>query len=128
MERYDADTAPDAEQWLALDEEQRTTLIRRHHRGRVLRIHPDRFDLKMHSALHLIVENQVAAGEPEGVRRTVERLTGAGLRRHAAVHMVMEVLLHTVGGHLEPERYEQNLEKLDAGSWLGERMRRDLGS
>ena len=130
MDRYDADLAPDPEAWLALDEDERRAAVRRHHRGRVLRIHPKEMNVDIHASLHAIVENQIALGDPEVTARTVDRLVAAGLRRHVAIHMIGEVLLRTMtsGVPYDAERYGAALDALDAGSWLGEKMRRDFGA
>lgn len=130
MDRYDADEAPDPAAWRALDEEQRGAAVRRHHRGRVLRIHPERLHLEIHAQLHVIVENQIALGEPPDTARTVARLVAAGLRRHVAIHMVGETLLRTMtsGEPWDDARYASALDALDAGSWLGDKMRRDFGA
>ena len=130
MDRYDADLTPDPAEWLALDEEERTSLVRRHHRGRVLRLHPQGFNLVIHAAMHGVVETQIAAAEPSITGETVVRLVEAGLRRHVAIHMVGEVLLRTMtlGQPYDAERYAADLRALDAGTWLGDRMRRDFGN
>ncbi len=129
MARYDADVPPDPEAWLALSEEEQTRRVRAHHKGRVLRIHPKDFNPAVHAALHAIVERQIAANDPPITGRTVERLVGEGLRRHAAVHAVGDVLLRAMvtGEPFDPAAYEAALGAIDASTWLGLRMRRDLG-
>ena len=129
MDRYDADTAPDPAAWLALDDGQRLALVRAHHRGRVLRIHPKDFDPRIHAVLHATVETQIATGDPPATRRAVERLVGDGLRRHAAVHAAAEVLLGFLakGEAYDAAAYEAAMDRVQAGDWLGDRMRKDLG-
>lgn len=130
MDRYDADLPPDPAEWLALDEQERTALVRRHHRGKVLRLHPEGFNVTIHAAIHAIIETQIAGVDPPITGETVTRLVAAGLRRHVAIHMVGEVLLRTMtsGQLYDADRYAADLRALDAGSWLGDRMRRDFGT
>jgi len=45
-----------------------------------------------HAMMHVIVENQLALGDPPETRATLERLLAAGLSRHAAVHAVGSVV------------------------------------
>ena len=127
MDRYDADLAPDAARWLALDEGQRRALIAAAH-ATPDRLH-DGVDQRVHATLHAVVETQAATNDPPATRRTLERLAASGLRRHAAVHMVAEVLLEWIGRGepFDGQRYAARLDALDAGAWLGDRMRRDLG-
>ena len=128
MDRYDADTAPDSDAWLALAQDQRVTLVAAHHRGPDA-LHVEPTNARMHAMLHAMVETQAASGDPPITGRTLERLTADGLRRHAAVHMVADVLLKWMasGQPFDGAAYEAQLHKLDAGAWLGDRMRRELG-
>jgi hypothetical protein len=131
MDRYDADQPPDPEAWLALDEDDRLLLIRRHHRGRVERtLHGAAYNRELHAALHQIVESQVASGEPAVTGETVRRLCAEGLRRHAAIHAVADVLVRVLaeGQPHDEASWARKLRALSAGDWLGERMRRDLGA
>lgn len=126
MDRYDADTAPDPDAWLALDEQERRARVIASHPGPD-RLHPKGLDARVHATLHAVVETQAATGEPAVTRRTIERLAASGLRRHAVVHMVAEVLLQEITRPpFDGERYAARLSGLDAGTWLGDRMRRDL--
>jgi phage portal protein BeeE len=80
-----------------------------------------------------VVENQAAEGL-ESVTRTLDRLTGEGVRRHAAVHMIIGVLTETFAAmavNQEPfdeQAYGARLDAIDPGAWIGARMRRDLGA
>jgi hypothetical protein len=125
--RYDADAPVDADTWLAHDEDDRLRAVLRHHRGRVERLHDRGYDRQLHARLHLIVENQLADGQP-ATFATVERLCDAGLRRHVAVHMVIEALIQQIadGVDFDDEAWARRLAALQPGEWLGDRMRRDL--
>ena len=84
---YDPAVAPDPEGWLALGEQERLDLVSDYHRR--AGVCPPRE--KMHAAIHVSVENQIALGELP-VRRAIDRLMAQGLDRHEAVHAVGSVL------------------------------------
>lgn len=131
MDRYDADEAPTPELWLALTEEERKALVLRHHHGRVERtLHPPGYPRDFHATLHVLVENEVASKEPPITAQTLDRLCAEGLRRHAAVHALIEVLVRALGGQWSytPDAWEAHLNSIHAGEWLGTQMRRDLGA
>ena len=127
MQRYDADQAPDPEAWLALEPDERSSLVLRHHRGRVERIHDEGYNRKVHAHLHVAVENQVAEGQSATVR-TLERVTEQGVRRHVAVHMIIEALIQQIaaGVDFDDGVWATRLDALQPGDWLGARMQRDL--
>ncbi|WP_119395667.1 hypothetical protein [Salinibius halmophilus] len=85
MDAYNPDTAIGANAWLALDETQRIDLVEAYHRPIERGMDDDA--LKMHSLLHVIVENQLAEGL-ELIEQTVARLGRQGLSRHESVHAV----------------------------------------
>jgi len=129
---YDADHPPAPEAWLARSEADRIAAIEAHHAGRADALHDAPPSSALHHRMHLVVENQAAEGL-DSVTRTLERLTAEGLRRHAAIHMIMEVLteaLAAMATSQEPlgeEAYGAKLDALDASAWIGARMRRALG-
>jgi hypothetical protein len=80
---------------------------------------------RLHAALHVVVENQVAEGYP-AVVRALERLAGQGLVRHAALHAIGNVVALQMHAHLargaerfETDAYERALDALD-GRRLGD--------
>ena len=79
--RYDALKAPDPQDWLDLDEQERidqvTEYQRRHHL-------PMGESVKLHGVAHVVVENQVALDDPLATREALTRLMGEGLDRHDA--------------------------------------------
>jgi hypothetical protein len=87
---YDATQPPDAERWLELDDQLKAHAVEAYHRA--LAVHPEMPDPHMHAMMHIIVENQLALGDPPEARATLERLLGTGLSRHAAVHAVGSVV------------------------------------
>ena len=121
MDEYDPLEAPDAAEWLALDESERIELVVKYHQ----RAREELPNLRLHAAMHAIVENQVALGDEIPVRRTLARLEAEGLNRHEAVHAVGSVLAeymyHAIKGGApagDPnQRYWAALDKLSARKW-----------
>jgi hypothetical protein len=86
--RYDPDRSPDPEWWLALDEHERMHLVEEYHRKARVRLP----NARVHAAMHMIVENQVALGSEIPVAATLARLMQQGLDRHEALHSIGSVL------------------------------------
>jgi len=115
--RYNATIAPEPEQWLASDEQERLIAVEEHHRRMRARVS----ELELHSAIHVTVENQLA----EGVTATVdtfERLLDEGLDRHDAIHaigtVVAELILRGPRSWRNPEdELRRRLALLDARRW-----------
>lgn len=124
MNRYDPLKAPNPQQWLAEDEQQRINLVEDFHR----RARVDLPSVQIHAAMHVIVENQIALAEEVPVR-TLKRLQKEGLDRHDAIHAMAMVLVEHLprilaadsndqpdSGHAGKLIYE-GLERLTAESW-----------
>ena len=119
---YDPEIQPNAEDWLALDEQERITLAERYHRLAKI----DLPSVKAHSAFHAIVENQIALGLGPVVR-AVPRLMKQGLSRHDAIHAVASVLTDQLyeqansksqdSVEVVQSRYDAAVERLDAKEW-----------
>jgi hypothetical protein len=92
MTRYDPLTAPDPEQWSALEEQEQLDLVTDYHRHAHLRAP----NAKAHAIIHVVVERQIALGDEIPVEQTVQRLMTEGLDRHEAIHAVGSVL----AGHM----------------------------
>ncbi|HUI96654.1 MAG TPA: DUF1186 domain-containing protein [Xanthobacteraceae bacterium] len=119
--QYDPLTAPDPEDWLAMDEQERIDAVTDFHRRARIRLPR----AQAHAMFHVIVENQIAEGDALPVRRTADRLMAEGLDRHDAIHAIGMVL----AGHLndvirankvegDPNlRYFAELERLTAEQW-----------
>lgn len=120
MNRYDPARDPGREEWLSLDEQQRTALIEAYHRREQIRIPSPR----LHAVLHCIVENQLALGESVVVG-TLIRMRKEGLDRHDAIHAIGSVLavrFHSAlrdsqGGDELVEKYYDSLRTLTARAW-----------
>jgi hypothetical protein len=121
MHRYDPLEAPDPEEWLALDEQERIDLARDYHRRARIRVP----NAKVHAMLHAIVEAQIALGDETPARRTAQRLMAAGLDRHETIHAIAWVLMGFMGDlmnkpelGIEPNApYFAALERLTVEDW-----------
>lgn len=122
MDQYDPDVAPDPEEWLELDEGERQLLVYEFHRRARIRL-PNRM---LHASMHVIVENQVAAGDALPVAKTLDRLLAEGLDRHDAVHAIASVISEHMWKLLKQglpvaedpnDAYHEALGRLSAASW-----------
>ncbi len=120
MPRYDPELAPNAREWLALGELDRIDLVEEHHRIAGIELP----DVRFHSVIHVVVENQVAEGH-DPVIRAMRRLTSAGLSRHDAVHAIgsvlaeylFDLLKNKVPGADVMDVYDAAIERLTVESW-----------
>jgi len=121
MQRYNPLEAPDGQEWLALDEQERIDLVRAYHRKASIRLP----NAKVHAIVHAMVETQIALEDETPARRTAQRLMDEGLDRHEAIHAIGWVLIEFMSDLMdEPEsRVEPNapyfaaLERLTVESW-----------
>ena len=120
IESYDPLIAPDPEDWLSADEQERLRLVEAYHRKAGVKL-PNR---TAHAVIHVVVENQAALGDDTAARETMERLAREGLDRHEAVHAVGSVLIGFMqavidgdGASEATEQYNQELETLTAVKW-----------
>jgi hypothetical protein len=116
---YDADSAPDLNAWKDASQDERLRAVDEHHRA-LGRPHPPMPKPRVHAALHLVVEDQLATGEPPEARRALERLVAGGLTRHEALHAVGRVAADALdaalaGGRFDREAYARALEALRPG-------------
>jgi hypothetical protein len=121
MERYDPDSPVDAEEWVALDEGERQYLVERYHLKKRIKMPNSR----LHAAIHVIVENQLALGSEIPTQTVLARLMREGLSRHDAVHAIGSVLARhlfnllkdgATGQDVKAEYYRK-LEALTAEGW-----------
>lgn len=119
---YDPETAPDAAEWLALDESERMRAVLAYSRRAELEIPSP----QAHAVIVAAVEAQAAAGDQLPVRRAIDRLMGEGLTRRQAVLAVGSVLAQyafdVAQGEGPPEGKEQEtydaaVEALTAEQW-----------
>ncbi len=120
MNRYDPSQAPDSNDWLELDEQERVVLVERYHRAARV----DLPNLTLHATIHVVVENQLASDDEPAVR-ALARLMKEGLTRHDAVHAIGSVVAEQIYDLLQlkdtPEtsraRYYAAIERLTAAQW-----------
>ena len=120
MDRYDPSQPPDPDEWLELDEQERSLLVEDHHR----RARIDLPNSTLHATMHVVVENQLAAND-EPVVRALARLMEEGLSRHDAVHAIGSVVAQQIFDMLKtkdtPEtsraRYYAAVERLTRAKW-----------
>jgi len=121
MQRYDPLKAPDPQEWLALDEQERMELVQDYHRRMRIRLP----NAKLHAIAHAIVEAQIALADETPARRTVQRLMDEGLDRHEAIHAVGLVLMEFIADLMKAPvsdddpnvAYFAALERLTAEDW-----------
>jgi hypothetical protein len=110
---------PNAQEWLALDEQERIFLAEKYHRAARSKLP----NATLHAVIHAAVKNQIAEGH-EAVVRAMARLTCAGLSRHDALHAIGSVLaehlfdlLHEKSGTMiSAANYDAAIERLTADS------------
>jgi hypothetical protein len=125
MKHYDPLAAPDATEWLSLDETERLRLVRSYHAE--ARIEAPR--IEVHAVIHAVVETQLAMGVPAATSACT-RLLAQGLDRHETIHAIASVLAEHLNdlcagsrGGPEPsanelnERYYKALSELTAAKW-----------
>jgi hypothetical protein len=124
---YDPHIAPDPEEWLDLDDDERRIQIVDYHERESIDPPPGGEDV--HAASHLIVENRIALGDEQPEGAAVERLMSSGLDRHEAIHAVaavsFDVIRRIAQGEIKgsPETaLRAAVEQVTAESW-----RRDHG-
>jgi hypothetical protein len=122
LTKYDPDRAPDPERWRAQDEMQLIDIVQRYHRREQIPLVNER----VHAALHVMVENQVALGDQTPVREAVDRLMGEGMSRHDAIHAIGAVLdkhvyqARSTGVPVSREAYYADVRAVTTESWLAE--------
>ena len=109
MSPYDPNHAPDPATWPAQDEQEAMILVRDYHEAH----DPDIEGLDGHVAIHVVLENLLAAGEPATCGATLERHLAAGLDRHAALHamgaVLAEVMHAAMNGKIDPLKVNDEL-------------------
>ena len=121
MDGYDPNSSPRPTEWLRTDEGDRLESVSAYHRRKKITLP----NLRLHSVIHVVIENQLALGE-EIVVNTLARLQGEGLSRHDALHAIGSVLAENLY-ELMPEgdasagepyqRYLERLQRLTAKIW-----------
>jgi hypothetical protein len=121
MDSYDPLVAPEAADWLALDEDARISLIAEYHRQHAIELPNE----AVHATLHAIVESQLAM-QDHPVVDALARLMRQGLDRHESIHAIASVLATHLHSMFQKEHstsishapYYNRLRKLTAKQWL----------
>jgi hypothetical protein len=115
---YDPNRAPEAADWLSLDEAERLKAALQYHQ----RIRFRAGSVRLHAAMHVTIENQIAEGHA-GALAALDRLLGEGLDRHEAIHAIGAVAAEQIYHVLKESRpfdeaeYNRRLATLNATSW-----------
>ena len=94
---YDVENPPGAEEWLALEEDERIARIEEGHRARNSATGGNP---TAHATIHALVETRLALGDPHAVN-AYDRLRAAGLTRHVTVHALASVATRHMLASLE---------------------------
>ena len=114
---YHAERALDAHAWQALSPDERLEQVEAYHQRLPGGRPPP--DPRRHAALHVLVEDQLAAEDPPEVLSALGRLVQDGMTRHEALHAVgfiaTQVMQRAVETRSAPdfEGYAQQLRGLD---------------
>lgn len=117
---YDASRRP--KNWLKLDEDKRLELVLEYH-AKLSTPHPKTRAPRVHAAVHVIVETQLATGDPPSARAALERLLSGGLDRHEAVHAIASVAVAWMEKALKSKEpldaagYGLELDRLTVETW-----------
>lgn len=116
---YDADHAP-SPAFVAAPEPERLAAVEAHHAR--LAAHSRMPKPRLHAALHVVVEAQLASGQPPEAGRAVERLVAGGLARHEALHAVALIVSNVAAAALEGRAfdgaaYARELDALTVERW-----------
>jgi hypothetical protein len=119
---YDASVAPDLSKWRTIKDRAKIHAIEDYHL--LAEPDPDPESFMNHVAVHLTVEEHVAAGDPPEVGEAMARLMNEGLSRHDAIHAIGTVIfdvLDNLSGKTETfdlQAYKQGLSELTVEKWL----------
>ena len=120
MEEYDPLQAPNAKEWLELDEGDQILLVKDYHTARKIEVP----NIDVHAAIHATVETQLASSDPPQTGRALARMLTEGLDRHDAVHAIGSVLAELMFDLMKEapsgdpnEAYSASLDRLTAESW-----------
>lgn len=97
--RYDPNIAPNAPEWLELDEGQRIAAIEGHHKLAGIRSG----NATVHAGVDAAVETQLAEGMPVTVE-TLDRLLGEGMARADAIHLLASAISEEMFAMLKEQR------------------------
>jgi hypothetical protein len=109
MRPYDPERAPDVDDWLGADEQERIEAVRIHHKKAGEQVP----NLGAHAIIHAIVETQIAM-KAVGVQETFDRLRADGLDRHDTIHAIGWVLSSVLEATIRDAKSFQGVAPNDA--------------
>lgn len=121
---YDPLKGPDPEEWKSLEEDERIERVLSYHLEEGMEMP----NAHMHSAIHAVVEYQVALGDEYPVQEALQRLMKEGLDRHDSIHAIGAVLskyLWQVGTGRNKSKdfttdYFEEVRQLTVQKWIDE--------
>jgi UDP-N-acetylglucosamine 2-epimerase len=106
MRHYDPSVAVDPVAWLALPDDARLECVIAFHRE-VAGLRVPAANLRLHAALHVVVETQLAHGDPPETRDALERLLSQGVDRHEAIHVIGRAAAEAFQRFAEQRSYDR---------------------
>lgn len=107
---YDVANPPSAEEWLAMDEGERISVVQEAHRRTGS---PTGENPTVHATIHVVVETQLAEGHA-GIVAAYDRFRAAGIDRHTTVHALASVVTRHIMAMLESNAsYDQAIADRD---------------
>lgn len=118
MTDYAADEGPSALDWLAMDEGERVAAVESAHERHRWSVGEN---ARVHAAMHVIVENRIAANDAPVVA-AYDRFRAAGVARHDTVHALASVVAAQLFDMLAEKREhrpedDEAYAKLDPADW-----------
>jgi Na+/phosphate symporter len=121
---YDPLKGPDPEEWKSLEEEERIERVLSYHLEEGMEVP----NAHVHSAIHAVVEYQIALGKEYPVQKALQRLMKEGLDRHDSIHAIGAVLskyLRQVGTDTNKSEdftadYFDEVRQLTVQKWIDE--------
>lgn len=119
MRHYDPAVAPEAAEWLELDEQSRIALAADYHKSAKIEL----ANVTLHAACHVLVENQLAE-RYEPTVSALARLLREGVGRHNAIHAIGSVLAEQMQrtikhGDVAQAWFDAKMARLKAKDWKG---------
>ena len=121
MKKYEPLFYGEKDEWLRLEEEERIALVLDYHENLDEEFEGE--SIRLHAAMHVVVENQIALGETY-VENTVARIMRQGISAHEAIHAIAAILSEDIVSLLNSgekefytKKYRRKLEKLTAKRW-----------
>ena len=121
--KYDANKNLDIKNWFSEDENERIESVIQFHKKLKIKLP----NIRLHSVIHVIVENQLAEGITE-VKDKLDELISNGLNRHDSIHAIGSVLSEHMYNLMKNKpkdtdinkEYYHKLSKLTAENWLNQ--------